>query len=220
MLPFALQVIKFNHAQAPGSDVNFRRAVRSRSIRKRSWRSPIRTSTSSTPSWVYGGSPYHSDAGGDSGSRRSRLRPRRRWRNPATRARSSTFIIDNFRPNVDIATVMQQRLAQIGVNIELKVADWPTVSKVGFTDEGWNFWTHGFGIEPFEGPASVMSPWVKGSAQRKADPAIDSMFEKINAEMTLKASARIFDEFQNHMARRPSRSTSATTACSRSRRPS
>ena len=26
-LPFALQVIKFNHAQAPGNDVNFRRAV-------------------------------------------------------------------------------------------------------------------------------------------------------------------------------------------------
>ena len=76
------------------------------------------------------------------------------------------FIVDNLRTNVDVATVFQQQMAQVGINVDLKVADWPTVSKTGFTDEGWTFWTHGFGIEPFEGPASVISPWVKGVSQR------------------------------------------------------
>ena len=65
---------------------------------------------------------------------------------------------------------------------------------------GWNFWTHGFGIEPFEGPASAMSHWVKGQGQRKADPAIDAMFEKINTEMNVETQKKIFADFENQMA--------------------
>jgi peptide/nickel transport system substrate-binding protein len=198
VLPFALQVVKFNHAQAPGSDANFRRAV-ALAI------DPEEIMAVAYPdiykldfSWVYGGSPYHSDRGA---WKRDLAAAKAALAQSGYKGEKLAFIVDNFRPNVDVATVLQQQLSQVGVNIELKVADWPTVSKVGFTDEGWNFWTHGFGIEPFEGPASVISPWVKGTSQRKADPIIDSQFEKINAEMTLDGQRKIFDEFQNHMAK-------------------
>ena len=44
--------------------------------------------------------------------------------------------------NIDTATVLQQRVKEIGINVDISVADWPTVSKVGFTDQGWHFWTH------------------------------------------------------------------------------
>lgn len=196
VLPFGLQVVKFNHAQAPGSDVNFRRAV-SLAV------DPEEIMAVAYPdiykldySWVYGGSPYHTDRG--------------KWKQDIAAAKAALaksgykgeklpFIVDNFRPNVDVATVMQQQLSAIGVNIDIKVADWPTVSKVGFTDEGWSFWTHGFGIEPYEGPASVIAPWVKGVSQRKTDPAIDSLFEKINGEMNVDNQKKIFDDFQKHV---------------------
>ena len=50
------------------------------------------------------------------------------------------------------------------------------MSKVGYTPTGWNFWAHGFGIEPFEGPASVMAPWVAGLALGGVkDPKIDDL---------------------------------------------
>ena len=89
---------------------------------------------------------------------------------------------------------------QIGVNLEVKVADWPTTSNIGLkSDQGWNLWTHGFGIEPYEGPASAMSHWVKGQGQRKADPVIDSLFDKINAEMNVDAQKKIFVDFENQM---------------------
>jgi peptide/nickel transport system substrate-binding protein len=100
-----------------------------------------------------------------------------------------------------VATVFQQQAAQIGVNVELKVADWPTTSKIGLSsDQGWNFWTHGFGIEPFEGPASVMQPWVNGQSQRKADPVVDALFEKFNGEMNLDNQKKLFADFENQMA--------------------
>ena len=96
--------------------------------------------------------------------------------------------------------VFQQQMAQIGVKVDLKVADWPTVSKIGLTsDQGWNFWTHGMGIEPFEGPAAVMSAFVKGAAQRKADPVIDGLFDKINGEMNLNNQKKLFADFENRM---------------------
>jgi peptide/nickel transport system substrate-binding protein len=130
-----------------------------------------------------------------------------------------TFIVHNDRPTVDAATVMQQQMSQIGINVELKVADWPTTSGIGLkSDQGWNFWTHGFGIEPYEGPASAMSHWVKGQGQRKADPMIDALFDKLNGEMNVDAQKKLSPSSRPRWPTKRSPPTWATTACSRSPR--
>ncbi len=198
VLPFALQVVKFNLAMPLTSDVNFRRAVAQAVDPEEIMATAYPDIYKMDTSWVYGGSAYHT----------SRKAPKTDLAAAkATLAKSGykgealTFIVDNTRPNVDTATVFQQQMAQIGVKVELKVADWPTVSKIGLTsDQGWNFWTHGLGIEPFEGPASVMSAFVKGAAQRRADPVIDGLFEKINGEMNLESQKKVFADFENRMS--------------------
>ena len=129
-----------------------------------------------------------------------------------------TFIVDNIRANTDTATVVQQRLKEIGVNVELSVADWPTVSKIGFTPKGWKFWAHGFGIEPYEGPASVMAPWVNGTSQRKKDDKIDSLYATLNATMDEGKRKDVFVEFQKHMYDNAVAMKREITGCSRSPR--
>jgi peptide/nickel transport system substrate-binding protein len=93
-------------------------------------------------------------------------------------------------------------MAQIGVNVELKVADWPTTSKMGLgSDTGWNFWTHGVGIEPYEGPASVMASWTKAQWQRgKPDTVIDDIYTKFNGEMNADTQKKLFTAFEDRMA--------------------
>lgn len=198
VLPWAVQVLKFNMAQGAGADLNFRRAIAQAIDAEEILGVAYPDIYKIDQSWVYAGSAYHNN------------------RKPikqdiaaakATLAKSSykgeklVFIIDNIRPNVDAATVFQQQVSQIGVNVELKVADWPTTSGIGLkSDQGWNFWTHGFGIEPYEGPVSAMSHWVKGQGQRKVDPAIDAMFDKINTEMNVETQKKIFADFENQMA--------------------
>ncbi|MGA9866878.1 MAG: hypothetical protein WBQ75_10630 [Acetobacteraceae bacterium] len=81
----------------------------------------------------------------------------------------------------------------------MKVSDWPTVSKIGFTPNGWHFWSHGFGIEPYEGPATVMSVWADGTSQLEDDPVIDKMFADYAAEMDMTQRKDIFTKFQSHM---------------------
>lgn len=198
VLPFALQVLKFNHAQPPNNDVNFRRAIAQAVNAEEILAVAFPDIYKMDQSWVYGGSAYHTNRP---------LLKQDLAAAKATLAKSSykgeklTFIIDNTRPNVDTATMFQQQVAQIGVNVELKVADWPTVSKIGLeSDQGWHFWAHGFGIEPFEGPASVMSAWVKGWSQRRADPVVDELFVKLNGEMNLEVQKKLFTDFENRMA--------------------
>ena len=197
VLPFSAMILKFNMAQGAATDLNFRRAVAQaldfEEIMAVAYPDNYRIDTS----WVYGGSAYHS----------ARKTPKQDLAAAkATLAKSGykgeklTFIVHNDRPTVDTATVIQQQASQIGVNLEVKVADWPTTSNIGLkSDQGWNLWTHGFGIEPYEGPASAMSHWVKGQGQRKADPVIDGLFDKINAEMNLDAQKKIFVDFENQM---------------------
>ena len=85
------------------------------------------------------------------------------------------------------------------MQIDLRVADWPTVSKIGLGPQGWHFWTHGFGIEPYEGPATVMGVWVNGLSQQKDDPQIDKLFAEFEAEMDKAKQKDIFARFQSHM---------------------
>jgi len=62
-LPFALQVIKFNHAQAPGNDVNFRLAVQTAIDMEEIMAIAFADIYQMDPSWLYPGSHAHNDAG-------------------------------------------------------------------------------------------------------------------------------------------------------------
>ncbi len=198
VLPFALQVLKFNHAQAPVSDVNFRRAIAQAIDAEEILGVAYPDIYKLDSSWVYGGSAYHTNR---KPLKQDLVAAKATLAKSGYKGEKLTFIIDNIRPNVDAATVFQQQVAQIGVNVELKVADWPTISGIGLkSDEGWHFWTHGFGIEPFEGPASVMAAWVNGAGQRRADPVVDAVFAKLNGEMNLEVQKKLFTDFENRMA--------------------
>jgi peptide/nickel transport system substrate-binding protein len=198
VLPFAVQVLKFNMAQGPGTDVNFRRAIAQAINAEEILGVAYPDIYKVDQNWVYAGSAYYS---GRAPMKQDLAAARASLARSSYKGEKLTFIIDSIRPNVDAATVFQQQVSAIGVNVELKVADWPTTSKIGLgSDQGWNFWTHGFGIEPYEGPVSAMSHWVKGQGQRKADPMIDAMFEKINGEMNVDAQKKIFADFEQRMA--------------------
>ena len=198
-LPFSLQVVKFNHAQAPTSDVNFRRAVMAALDMEEIMGIAYSDIYALDGGWLYPNHAAYSKAGLDLYNVADLEKAKEHLAKSSYKGEKLTFILDNIRPNIDVATVFQQRLAQIGVNVDLSVADWPTVSKVGFTPTGWHFWTHGFGIEPYEGPASVIAPWVGGTSQQKADPEIDRLHQAINAEMDPAKRKELFSQFQKHM---------------------
>jgi peptide/nickel transport system substrate-binding protein len=200
LLPFYLQVAKFNHAQPPCDDVNFRRAVAACLDMEEIMAIAFPDIYTMDGGWVFPNSPYYTKAGLDLYNLNSPDRAKEWLKKSSYKGERLTFIVDNTRPDMDTATNMKEQLGQIGVNIDVRVSDWPTASKIGLSPNGWHFWAHGFGIEPYEGPATVMSVWSTGQLQQqKADPDIDSLFAAYTAEMDMAKRKDIFARFQQHM---------------------
>lgn len=199
VLPFAFQVIKFNHAQPPSDNVNFRLAVQAALDMEEIMAISYPNIYQMDGAWLYPGAPFYSKTGTEKYNQADLAAAKALLAKSGYKGEKLTFIVDNLRPNVDTATVLQQRLKDIGINVELSVADWPTVSKTGFTPSGWHFWAHGYGIEPYEGPASVMAPWVNGTSQQKKDDKIDELYAALNVTMDESKRREIFNEFQKHM---------------------
>ncbi len=84
-LPYAVQVLKFNMAQGPGTDLNFRRAIAQAINAEEILGTAYPDLYLMDQSWVYPGSPYHTVVRCSS---RMWPLPRPTWPSPATRARS------------------------------------------------------------------------------------------------------------------------------------
>jgi peptide/nickel transport system substrate-binding protein len=199
VIPFSMQVIKFNHAFGATGELSFRQAVMAALDMEEIMAIAFPDIFQLDGAWVYPGSPYHTAAGTERYNKPNLDAAKALLARSGYRGERLIFIVDNIRQNTDTATVVQQRVKEIGINIDISVSDWPTVSRLGYTPQGWNFWCHGFGIEPYEGPASVMAPWVGGTSQIRKDDRIDAWFTELNAAMQESDRLRIFTDFQRHM---------------------
>jgi peptide/nickel transport system substrate-binding protein len=199
LLPFALQIAKFNHSQPPCDDVNFRRAVTACLNAEETMEIAFPDIYKLDGGLVYGYSPYYSKAGTELYNQNNQAKAKDFLAKSKYKGETLTFIVDNTRPPMDTATDLKEQLGQIGIKIDIKVADWPTVSTLGFKPEGWHFWTHGLGIEPYEGPAKLMSIWANGISQTKDDPNIDKLYADLLAELDMEKRKAIFAQFQTYM---------------------
>ncbi len=199
LLPFGIQLAKFNHAQSPCNDVNFRRAVAACLNMEETLAIAYPDIYKLDGGLLYSYSPYYSTAGTELYNLNDQEKAKALLQKSSYKGETLTFITDNTRPDVDTATDIRDQLSQIGVKVVLKVADWPTVSTMGFKPEGWHFWTHGLGIEPYEGPAKLMSIWTNGISQLKDDPVIDQLYADLLAELDMNKRKEIFAKFQAHM---------------------
>jgi peptide/nickel transport system substrate-binding protein len=199
LLPFALQIAKFNHSQSPCDDINFRRAVLACVNAEETMEIAFPDIYRLDGGLVYGYSPYYTTAGTELYNQNSHTKAKEWLAQSNYKGETLTFIVDNTRPPMDTATDLREQLGQIGIKIDIKVSDWPTVSTLGFKKEGWHFWTHGLGIEPYEGPAKLMSIWANGISQTKDDPNIDNMYANLLSELDMDKRKAIFGQFQQYM---------------------
>ena len=218
LLPFALQVVKFNHAQAPCDDVNFRRAVTA-------CLNMEETMAIAYPDiykldggwWSTATRPIYTKAGTRICTTRTiQAKAKELLAKSAYKGEKLTFIVDNTRADTDTATDINQQLGQIGIKIDFEVADWPTVSKLGFGPQGWHFWTHGFGIEPYEGPAKLMGIWVERHVAAEGRSEDRQAVRRVRGGDGHGQAKEIFAQFQQtHVGECGGACSSAITACSR-----
>jgi peptide/nickel transport system substrate-binding protein len=199
LLPFSFQIIKFNHAVPPTDKLEFRRAVVAALDVEEIMSIAYPDIYQLDGGWLYPKSASYVDAGVKGYNKTDLKVAKELIAKSGYKGEKLTFLVDNLRANTDTATVVQQRLAQIGVNVEIKVTDWPTAVKIGWSPSGWNLFAHGFGIQPFEGPGTVMSAWAGGQLHQKPDAEIDRLYASFSAEMDPDKRKALFATFQQHM---------------------
>jgi peptide/nickel transport system substrate-binding protein len=199
LLPFSFQIVKFNHAVPPTDNLAFRQAVVAALDMEEIMSIAYPDIYQLDGGWLYPKSPSYVDAALKGYNKPDLKAAKELVAKSGYKGEKLTFLVDNLRANTDTATVVQQRLAQIGVNVEIKVTDWPTAVKIGWSPQGWNLFAHGFGIQPFEGPGTVMSAWAGGQLHQKPDAEIDRLYAAFGSEMDEAKRKALFASFQKHM---------------------
>jgi peptide/nickel transport system substrate-binding protein len=83
------------------------------------------------------------------------------------------------------------------------MVDWPTAFQIRLKPEGWNLWTLGMGIEPYEGPYNVLSFFTTendgNGAQWKSDPELVRTNTVLNTALSLDERKKAVADFQKRM---------------------
>jgi peptide/nickel transport system substrate-binding protein len=96
--------------------------------------------------------------------------------------------------------VASEQMKKAGMNVRLNVVDWPTAFEIRRKPEGWNLWSLGFGIEPYEGPYNVAGFFTgenggKG-AQWAPDPELSRADAALNSSLKVEDRKKAFADFQ------------------------
>jgi peptide/nickel transport system substrate-binding protein len=96
--------------------------------------------------------------------------------------------------------VIAEQLKAIGMNVQLNQVDWPTALKIRLQDDGWNGWTLMMGIEPYLGPAALISTLTGAATHfREPDAELDALYAELTANDSIEGRKEVFARIQQRL---------------------
>ena len=155
-----------------------------------------------THGWQHPGTTYFAgDVGKEYYNQKNPARTRQLLQEAGYKGEEIVFLTDStYKNHQDTAVVATEQLKKAGLNIRLNTVDWPTAFEIRRKPEGWNLWSLGFGIEPYEGPYNVAgffttenggkgSQWAPDLELNRADAAL-------NSSLKVEDRTKAFADFQ------------------------
>ena len=201
--PWAFQLLRFNMMDPVVGNLDFRRAIQAGLDHEEIMAIASEGLFDLDPSWVYPNSPYHSDAGKETFNRNDSKLAKELLKKSGYAGQPLVFIVDPLKNNNQSAVVAQQQMRALGINVELRVMDFPTVTAMsGRGDAPWHFWSHILGIEPYEGPHTVATTFVGEQYRFRTgnDPQIRQAYQTIISSPEFNVRKAAFEDFQRRLA--------------------
>ncbi len=157
MMPWAFQTIFLNAGAPPTDNLKVRQAIQAALDDEEIMAISTDGLYRMTHGWQHPGTPYYAgDVGKNLYNQHNLDRARQLLKEAGYKGEELTFIADNgFKNHNDTAVIATQQLQAIGMNVKLKIADWPTTLAAREKPTGWNLFPIMVGIEPYEGPNGV-----------------------------------------------------------------
>jgi peptide/nickel transport system substrate-binding protein len=201
-MPWAFQTIIVNASQGATANMKVRQAIQAALDCEEIMAIAGEGLYRLTHGWQHPGTTYFAgDVGKEFYNQKSGARARQLLQEAGYRGEELVFLTDStYKNHHDTAVVASEQLKKAGLNIKLNVVDWPTAFQLRGKPEGWNMWSLGFGIEPYEGPYNVAGFFTSQNEGKGAQWAPDAELTRadgvLNTALRVEDRKKAFAEFQ------------------------
>ncbi len=205
VIPWAYQTIMMNAAWGPTIHLKVRQAVQAALDCEEIMAIASEGLYRLTHGWQHPETRYFAgDIGKEHYNQKNPAKARQLLQEAGYKGEEIVFLTDsNYKNHHETAVVASEQLKKVGLNIRLRVTDWPTAFNTRAKSEGWSLWTLGFGIEPYEGPFAVTAYFTtdfdgKG-IQHVSDPELARATLALNTSLRTEDRVKAFADFQKRL---------------------
>jgi peptide/nickel transport system substrate-binding protein len=201
-MPWAFQTIIINASQGATANVKVRQAIQATLDCEEIMAIAGEGLYRLTHGWQHPGTTYFAgDVGKESYNQKNPAKAKQLLQEAGYKGEEIVFLTDStYKNHQDTAVVASEQLKKAGFNIRLNVVDWPTAFEIRRKPEGWNMWSLGFGIEPYEGPYNVAGFFVGENGGKGAQWAPDAELTRadgaLNSSLKVEDRKKAFADFQ------------------------
>ncbi|MEZ5593339.1 MAG: ABC transporter substrate-binding protein [Gammaproteobacteria bacterium] len=202
MTPWAFQTIFLNASQAPTDNIKVREAIQIALNMEEIMAISTDGLYRLTHGWQHPGTVYFAgDIGQELYNQNDVDRAKQLLAEAGYQGEELVILTDNsFKNHNDTAVVAGEQLKAIGMNVSIKVVDWPTALATRAKPEGWNAWTLMMGIEPYEGPYGVVGFFVgDNNFQFEKDEVLENEYQVLNTSLDLEVRKQAFANIQKRL---------------------
>jgi len=151
------------------------------------------------PAWQYAGTNYYPGIDGlDRFAKPDPGKAKQLLQSGGYKGEELQLVADTqAKVHLDAGTVAAEQLRAIGMKVNFRTMDWPTVIATRTKPDGWNLWPLVMGIEPYEGPYNVVGFFAgTQTVQIKQDPVIEDANNKLATVLDLDGRRAAVKQFQ------------------------
>ncbi|MBW3095701.1 ABC transporter substrate-binding protein [Pseudohoeflea sp. DP4N28-3] len=201
-MPWAFMTFIFNMKEAPSDNPKFREAVQIALNNEEIMAIATEGLFNLYHGWMYEGSTYDAgDVGKEYYNVADTERAKALLEEAGYNNEEFSILTDSTIPEHGKAgVVIGEQLKAIGINAVINQVDWPTALKIRLQDEGWNGWTLMMGIEPYLGPAALISALTGEAAHfRDSDEELDALYQELISTDSEEGRKAVFEKIQKRM---------------------
>lgn len=201
-MPWAFLTFIMNMKAAPTDNVKFREAVALALNDEEVMAIATEGLFNLYHGWMYEGSTYDAgDIGKEFYNVHDAERAKALLKEAGYNNEPFTLLTDsNIPEHGKAAVVIAEQLKAVGINATVNQVDWPTALKIRLQDSGWNGWTLAMGIEPYLGPAALISTLTGAAPHFRAnDPELDALYKELITTDGVDGRKAVFAKIQKRL---------------------
>lgn len=182
---FNMPVLFVNNALPPTDNVKLRRAIQAALDMDEIMAAATDGLFELDHSWLWPGNPFYAETGKSLYNINNLDAAKKLLAESGYKGEPIIFNISNISFHAKIGTVVVEQLKALGLNVDARRIDWPTLVAAAGADAGWNLATAGFSSQPFLG-AYAYQPLFTGPTnwgRVKSDPEMEAAWHKFNTSM-------------------------------------